>query len=47
MLETAKLELFCTSISAPDKNVNLYQNLIIFLNKASTETRFWATLGFK
>lgn len=46
MLETAKLELFCTSISAPDKNVNLYHNLIIFLNKASTENPFGHS-GFK
>ena len=39
MLEIAKLELFCTSISAPDKNANLYHNLIISLNKASTEKK--------
>ena len=39
MLEIAKLELFCTSISAADKNANLYHNLIISLNKASTEKK--------
>ena len=46
MLEIAKLELFRTSISAPDKNANLYHNLIIFLNKASTENMFGHS-GFK
>ena len=39
MLEIAKLELFCTSISAADKNANVYHNLIISLNKASTEKK--------
>lgn len=46
MLEIVKLELFCTSISAPDKNANLYHNLIISLNKASTENMFGHS-GFK